>query len=322
MTAVTAVRGQATEDAPTLRRVEIVRPALSGHGWALPARIGDWTWDATSAVCGVDVLGARTDDDQPTYLSFFYYRICGSRSFHLRSPQFGDQLHVGSRVLGMGAQSVLTLHRLHLRAGDSTAPPDSVVPQLPPDAPAEQPPGQLLVVNVNRWVARSRAGDNGSLVSAAPAGFQTHLLEQVPRQSSPKALTHRAQTQGTFRSTPADEVGSVLLDYEVDPSRDLNAAGLLYFAAYFGIVDGALYRAWRRWGRGTAQFLDRVVVDQQIGYFGNADAETRLAVTVRHLVDPARPHLESFDVVLREQETQRLLAVCTLWALRAATADR
>src|SRR5437588_4159289 len=93
-------------------RTEVVRPAMCGHNALFVGQIGDWTWDAVSALCGTDVLRARNRAGTPTYLSFYYYRIRGSRRFHLRTPTFGDTLHVASRLFDFGSEAVLTLHRI------------------------------------------------------------------------------------------------------------------------------------------------------------------------------------------------------------------
>nr|WP_257032536.1 LnmK family bifunctional acyltransferase/decarboxylase [Streptomyces sp. 1331.2] len=98
----------------------------------------------------------------------------------------------------------------------------------------------------------------------------------------------------------------------MDPSRDLNGAGLLYFASYFSIVDRALLLAWRGLGRDDRSFLDRVVVDQQLCYLGNADAGSPLILTVRQWLRAGDAGSEAFDVVLRDKGTGRLLAVCSL----------
>ena len=66
----------------------------------------------------------------------------------------------------------------------------------------------------------------------------------------------------------------------MDASRDLNGAGLLYFASYFSIVDWAVLRMWRHLGRPAQAFLRRRVLDRQLCFVANADAEDILDVEV------------------------------------------
>ena len=298
-------------DRATVSRTEVVRPSMCGHNSLFAGQIGDWTWDAVSALCGIDVLHARDASGAPTYLSFYYYRIRGSRRFHLRTPAFGDRLRVTSTVFGFGSESVLTLHRITPARSGGTTPVDPDEFYRFGDADC------LYVENFNRWVARSRDDSNENLVRSAPPGFRYEHLPVLPARYSPRDAYHRARTALSFVDTDryradGDELRA---EYHVDPSRDLNGARLLYFASYFSIVDWALLRLWRRLGRDDRSFLDRVVVDQQLCYLGNADAGTVLTASVRRWrateVADGYPD-EAVDVVLRDRNAGRVLAVCTL----------
>ncbi|MEV6118584.1 LnmK family bifunctional acyltransferase/decarboxylase [Streptomyces sp. NPDC052109] len=289
----------------TLRRTVRVRPGMCGHNSLFAGQIGDWTWDAVAEVCGTDVLRARDASGAPTYLSFYYYRVRGSRRFHLRSPAFGDELHVTTRLFGFGSESVLTLHRI---SGDPRA---AAAPLEPEDFYAFGDPDSLYVENFNRWVARGTQGTNASLVRSSPPDFTHEHLPTLPEKFSPRHAYGRARTELTFLDHGTGRPGAELVvDYDVDPSRDLNGAGLLYFASYFSIVDWALLRLWRRLGRDDRSFLDRVAVDQQLCYLGNADAGRPLTVTLRHWPGPDGE--EAVDVVLRDRDGGRVLAVCSL----------
>jgi hypothetical protein len=57
------------------------------------------------------------------------------------------------------------------------------------------------------------------------------------------------------------------------------------------------------------------VVDQQLCYLGNADADCVIAIDVRHRAGVTGQQSEVVDVVLRDSRTDRLLAVCTLHLL-------
>jgi len=310
-------------DPCVLTRTEVVRPAMCGPNALFVGQIGDWTWDAVSALCGTDVLCARDPSGAPTYLSFYYYRIRGSRRFHRHTPSFGDRLHITTRLFGFGSESVLTLHRI----ARSTRAQDHDPPARPVLEPAEfyafGDQDCLYVENFNRWVSRSDARTNQDLVRSSPLGFRHAHLPTLPAVYSPRLVCQLARSRLTFIAEESGEYGRVgeplHAGYEVDPSRDLNGAGLLYFASYFSIVDWALLRLWRHLGRDDRSFLDRVVVDQQLCYLGNADAGSRIEVTMRRWLPCAgdagdRPG-EAIDVVLRERGCDRLLAVCTLHLL-------
>lgn len=307
-----------------LYRTELVRPGMCGHNSLFVGQIGDWTWDAVAAVCDTDVLGARSPEGAPTYLSFYYYRVRGSRRFHLRTPGFGDRLQIASRVFGFGSESVLTLHRITRTPAGGT--PGAAAPTAavePDEFYAFGDDGALYVENFNRWVTRSKADSNEQLLRSSPPGFRHEHLPLLPEAYSPRLACHTARTQGTF--TPDKPAGSVPLgaelrvEYAVEPSRDLNGAGLLYFASYFSIVDWALLRHWRALGRPDAAFLDRIVLDQRLCYLGNANHDAVLSAGVRAWHRPGDPSgTELLDVVLDDARTGRALAVCTLTTTQEA----
>jgi probable biosynthetic protein (TIGR04098 family) len=310
-------------DETSVSRTEVVHPGMCGHNSLLIGQIGDWTWDAVSALCGTDVLRARSPSGEPAYLSFYYYRVRGSRGFHLRTPTFGDRLDVTSQLFGFGSESVLTLHRIALTPAAEAHRDPPVTGGFGASEFYEFADEDCLYVeNFNRWITRPHEGSNRYLVPASPPDFRHDHLPLLPERYSPRHACHRARARLTFLDEPHGDrftpAGPLLhAEYAVDPSRDLNGVGLLYFAAYFSIVDWALLRLWRHLGRSDQSFLDRVVVDQQLCYLGNADAGCVVAATVQHRRVVGDDTIEVVDVVLRDRDLDRLLAVCTLQVLRA-----
>jgi probable biosynthetic protein (TIGR04098 family) len=309
-------------DDTSVSRTEVVGSSMCGHNSLLVGQIGDWTWDAVSALCGTDVLRARSPAEAPAYLSFYYYRIRGSPRFHLRTPTFGDRLDVTSQLFDFGSESVLTLHRIARTPAAEANRGAPVAGGFGADEFYEFADESCLYVeNFNRWITRPDERSNRHLVPASPPDFRHDHLPLLPERYSPRHACHRARARLTFLDDPFGDrfvaAGPLLrAEYAVDPSRDLNGVGLLYFAAYFSIVDWAMLRLWRHLGRSDRSFLDRVVVDQQLCYLGNADADCVVSATIqrRHVVgDDTR---EIVDVVLRDRDVDRLLAVCTLQLLR------
>ncbi|MFE3828681.1 LnmK family bifunctional acyltransferase/decarboxylase [Streptomyces sp. NPDC059092] len=308
-------------DPSSLRREVLVSPAMCGGGSLVFGQIGDWTWDAVAAACGTNVHAARAADGRPAYLSFYYYRVRGGRTLHPHGLTFGDELRVDSRVFQYGGQSAVTLHRL--------APAGLDVPDGPLDAAEfyERPRADCLYAeNYNRWIARSRPGSNEGLALTAPPDFTHRHLPRLPNAHSPRSLVGRAREAGTFHSAPppgfAPAAPGPTCRYELDVVRDLNGAGLMYFAAYFAIFDTALLRLWRSLGRGDAAFVGRRVVDQRIGFFGNADPGAVFHIEVRRWRGVRRPGAEIADMALRDAGSGRLLAVAsTETCLDDAAAD-
>ncbi|WP_409471666.1 LnmK family bifunctional acyltransferase/decarboxylase [Streptomyces sp. HC307] len=286
----------------------VVAPGMCSGGSLLFGRIGDWTWDTVADACRMKVHSARTPDGDPAYLSFYYFRVRGGRTIHPHGLTFGDELRVSSRAFQLGSRSVMTLHRL--------APADLELDDVPLD-PVEvyerRHPDCLYAENFNRWIARTSASSNKSLAQVCPADFAYADLPRLPNKYSPRALVGRARTADSFH--PAGPPGFVEADppftveYTLDVVRDLNGAGLMYFASYFSIFDTALLRLWRSLGRTDEQFLRRKVTDQEIGYFGNADPGAVFTIAVRRWRSTKRPGTEIADMAMHEADTGRLIAV-------------
>ncbi|MEO6084810.1 MAG: LnmK family bifunctional acyltransferase/decarboxylase [Umezawaea sp.] len=283
-------------DGGALIRTETATPGMCGPTTLFAGRVGDWTWDAVSESCGINAYRACNEQGAPTYLSFYYFRIRSTRQLHPAGITFGDRLRVTSRVFGAGSESVLTVHRVQRDTGEAS---DGIV-----------------VENFNRWITRTEQHSNHNLVRSSPVGFRHAHLPPPPPEYSPRLACANARTQGSFLAEPPVGRRRVLrkfvVDYHVDASRDLNAVGLLYFAAYFAIVDWAVLRLWEHLGRDVRDYLTRVVLDQRICYLGNADGDATIRIELNLWRADEDPRDELVEVVLHDQTNETRLAVCAL----------
>ncbi|MFD7966086.1 LnmK family bifunctional acyltransferase/decarboxylase [Streptomyces zaomyceticus] len=311
MTTLHPAHGALIPDGARASRHVVVAPGMCSGGSLVFGRIGDWTWEVVSESCRINVHAARTADGDPAYLSFYYFHVRGGDVVHPHGLTFGDELRVDSRAFQFGSQSVITLHRL--------APAGLELPDGPLD-PAEvyehPHPDCLYAENFNRWIARTTAGSNRDLARVTPPDFGYQELPLLPNAYSPRSFVGRARATGSFHpeGPPGfEEAGKPLTyDYGLDVVRDLNGAGLMYFASYFAVFDTMLLRLWRSLGRTDEQFLRRKVIDQKIGYFGNADPGTAFEVTVRRWRSTGSPDVEIADMALREAATGQLIAVTAI----------
>ncbi|MFF0380012.1 LnmK family bifunctional acyltransferase/decarboxylase [Actinoplanes missouriensis] len=288
------------------RRVRITT-SMCGGSAAIYAQFGDWTWAAVSELCGVDVYSARTPGGAPAYLSFYHYEVRGDETITPRGLTFGDVVDLTSQCFDLGSESVLTLHRV-ARAGTDPGGPLTAREYL------EDPrPGCLYVLNLNRWITRDRPDSNENLLVSSPVGFAHQHLPRPPASWPVRAAARQARNQGGFVPDPVPGYVPAAppfeFGYDLDPVRDFNGVGLVYFAAYFAIADTALAALWRSLGRTNRQFLHRRVLGQRIAYFGNADTDARLTITVRLLRHEKEAGDEIADIAIREAGTGRLLAV-------------
>ncbi|MFJ5787134.1 LnmK family bifunctional acyltransferase/decarboxylase [Streptomyces hydrogenans] len=311
MTTVHPAPGTPATAADGLSRHVVVAPGMCSGGSLVFGRIGDWTWEAVSESCRMNVHAARTADGDPAYLSFYYFHVRGGDVVHPHGLTFGDELRVDSRTFQFGSQSVITLHRLAPAGLDL---PDG--PLDPAEVYAHPHPDCLYAENFNRWIARTTAGSNQGLAQVTPPGFAYQDLPVLPNAHSPRSLVGRARATGSFHPDGPPgfhEAGRTqTYPYALDVVRDLNGAGLMYFASYFAVFDTMLLRLWRSLGRTDGQFLRRKVLDQKIGYFGNADPGAVFTVTVRRWTRTGAPGTEVADMALRDAATGQLIAVTAI----------
>ncbi|GEM_PF-21983 len=294
-------------DGSSLSRQVVVSPGMCSGGSLVFGAIGDWTWEAVAAACRTNVYAARTAEGQPAYLSFYYYRVRGGKLIHPHGLTFGDELQVNSRVFHFGGQAVLTLHRLApagLNLLDAPLDPVEVYELPHPDC--------MYAENFNRWISRSDPDSNRGLAEIVPPDFAFADLPRLPNEYSPRTLVGRARHAGGFCSPPPEGFTMAgpghTFEYALDAARDINGVGLVYFASYFSIFDTALLRLWRSLGRSDEQFLRRRIVDQKMGYFGNADPGAVFSINVRRWHSETRPETEIADMMLHDSATGQLLA--------------
>ncbi|WP_207946750.1 LnmK family bifunctional acyltransferase/decarboxylase [Actinomadura sp. 7K507] len=242
---------------------------------------------------------------------FYYYRVRGGKAVHPHGLTFGDELRVSSRVFRFGRRSVFSVHRL--------APADLDLADTPLEAAEvyESPhPDCMYAENFNRWIARGRPDSNRGLVEVVPPDFTSAHLPRLPDHHSLRTLVGRARETGGF-CVPAPRGFAVAgpehtFEYALDVVRDINGAGLVYLASFFSIFNTVLLRLWRSLGRSDEEFLRRHVIDQKVGYFGNADPGAVFTITARRWRNADLPDIEIADMTLRDSSTNRLLAATAI----------
>jgi probable biosynthetic protein (TIGR04098 family) len=298
-----------------IARRTLLKPGMCGHNSLLVGQIGDWTWETVGAVSGTNVFSARDASGAPTYLAFYYYHIRASAGFHLGELTFGDSLRVVSSVFDFGSESILTLHRIER---DHVA-SDDLRPIDVEEFFEHQRGDRIYVQNFNRWVARRADDSNEDLRRSSPLNFEHEHLPALPEAYSPRPVYAHARRHGTFLSgeeAAAPAVVSATSEYRVDVTRDVNGVGLMYFAAYFSIVDKGIWGLWQRLGRSRDSFMRRVVLDQKICYLGNANIDATLTQDTTMLrCKVSGKDAEAFNVVIHDRDTRRRLAVATVQLL-------
>jgi probable biosynthetic protein (TIGR04098 family) len=165
-----------------------------------------------------------------------------------------------------------------------------------------------------------------------PQNLDYSRITSLPSQPDARHLCRRARDTGAF--LPPEEGDVALFDdgrtfrYQLDPDRDLNGAGLVYFANFIAFLDLAERRLL---SAGPLPLPDEVLDlrsthRRMIGYYGNARSSDSLAIQVRahaRLVDgrPGERLLDlGFDYTVTRESDARLIVVSSARKVAALAA--
>ncbi len=147
---------------------------------------------------------------------------------------------------------------------------------------------------------------NSVLRVAPPASADFSGLTPLPNDDNPYHLT-RAASEGRGLGV-LDEgwssSGSFEYRYRLDPERDTNGAGLVYFANYAAFMETAERLALESLALPIQpeQLARRSLSHRRIAYYANADVADTIDVRVSVLRDPRSPQSLGFRYAIERQE--------------------
>jgi probable biosynthetic protein (TIGR04098 family) len=115
-----------------------------------------------------------------------------------------------------------------------------------------------------------------------------------------------------------EPVGSFVQRHRIDVDRDTNGAGLVYFANYVSFMDTAERLALAELGPAPPKMPSpRTLRHRRIGYYGNADVDDAITITVSVLHHPAAA--ESIGLRYRIEREADGRTICLSEAIKAAS---
>lgn len=120
------------------------------------------------------------------------------------------------------------------------------------------------------------------LAMAPPANMCFDSIPELPLQPGSLDLCRQARRAGTFfdGGTADFRLGTHQVTYQLDRDRDMNGAGLVYFANFICFLDYAEREVLTRFGTPESLLDARSTYCRRIGYFGNAQPTDRLYITI------------------------------------------
>ncbi|MBI1875773.1 MAG: hypothetical protein HYS05_18050 [Acidobacteria bacterium] len=240
--------------------------------------LGHLRWSHLSAVCGVPSRDVTDTDGHRLYPTFFYIDLQFPEHRHMASYGENDRLKVVSTLERFGASML-----------------DGVIYLLPGDWPDGGPlrfDGLATAVAAGVPAARmsnifvKQFGGAEWLKKSRPANSGFDRIREVAVAPDSYRAVKEAERNGCFECAPDGFVrmtpGSVSLDYDLVADRDLNGAGLVYFANYPLFLDICERRALKgcRFGLSDELLDRRSLVRRRSAYLNNASSRDTLSVEV------------------------------------------
>lgn len=243
--------------------------------------VGSLQWSEIARHAGMRLRDLRSEEGRPVYASFYY--VC--ESFSLDHPisahRIDDLLTFFSGVRLWGGTAIDGWHAVCPEGAGS--PPG--VPADPRRPPRRRGPAWVRMSNV---FVKMRSGPQ-DLEVALPRNLAADrfprggdCLETYRLVKEVRAAERFPRPAGAgFRELGT---GSFVHRVEINPDRDINGVGLVYFANYVTFLDAAERALLRRVlpeERREWRIDRRALVEREIAYYGNASATDRLDVSVR-----------------------------------------
>jgi probable biosynthetic protein (TIGR04098 family) len=250
-------------------------------------RLGDIRWKHMSALCGIPSKLIDDEDGQRLYPTFFYAEIAFPDSRPMSSFGENDGVTIASTLQRFGASMLDGISYLRpIGGGDSAPLPGTLAESVSQGTPAVRL-SNIFVKQFGgaEWLKKSRP--------------RSSAFERIPETLTPPdsyALVKEAERAGSFTHPRMDEYvpmtdGPIRREYRLVPDRDLNGAGLVYFANYPVFLD-ICERDTLREARLTLvdELLDRrTLLRRRSAYLNNASSRDALHVEVEPWVRKLAP---------------------------------
>jgi probable biosynthetic protein (TIGR04098 family) len=245
---------------------------------ALLMYAGHFQWTSIAQALGRPMSELKTPDGLPIYATYYYV----------------DEQFPPSRPINYFKPDMTLRFINRLRHFKGIAIDGDIVFDLPGKLPeaTEEAVRDLSALRGKSPTLRmcnvfiSPFGGTDALKITAPQEVSFDALEVLPPEEHAYTLSRSASVQCTFGLLPhgpsIDRSGPAIFHYPVNPDRDTNGAGLVYFANYICFLDMAERRALAensmRWFSEQA-ILHRALRRRQIAYYGNINLDDTLEIT-------------------------------------------
>lgn len=281
--------------------------------------LGHLRWLSFERFAGVPTARVQDSKGRRLYATFYYIDIHYPLAAPANAFRENDRVAVCGDLSAYG-RNILDGYFAIYRAGD----PREKEWGCPDPASAERflEAGIPFVRLSNIFIQQEQGPEKLRIGQPANADFtKIHAIREAPEGHE---RNREAKEQGHFFAPPEGaRVHELAFEHPIDPDRDVNAAGLVYFANFPAFFEVAERRALAALPGGSPKlFVERRgTLHRKVGFFGNARTDDALALRVQCAVapqpvladTPARPYgLLWFTVHCERSSDRNLIAITTV----------
>lgn len=261
----------------------------------LMMQAGHAQWQAIAAAIGQPLSRLRTRDGGEVYAAFYYIETIVPESTPIESFKLDDTIRF----------------RVTLRAFKNLAVEGRLLFNRPGALGADVPAAAASVASATHPYIRfgnifiTPVLGNDQLRVAAPINADFSRIEKLPNEDNPYQFTRDAKNAGRLGIIDDrwPSVGEAFaLDRNLDPDRDTNGAGLVYFANYVTYLEIAAREALASLGLPSKRSLRW----RRIAYFGNADPGHSIRVRVASFTNGDGPLIAQRCTIERRHDGQTI----------------
>lgn len=269
---------------------------------ALLSHVAHIRWVDFGTASGCAATNQRDAEGNFVYASVFYVDISGFPDSGLATWGPDDALETASTLQRFGRTMLDGETRLY---------PDGSLPDPAPDPLPAAP-----TVRMSNVLVRVGAGPH-DLQIAPPANSRVEAIPALGEEPDSYRLIQGARRAGRFWDPPAEAKplwsGPRTVECTINPDRDMNGVGLLYFVSYVAFLDVAERRALEESGAFEPAALDgRSTCRRRIGFYGNALPRDRLCIDVEAFLDARNADRLHLHHRIRRASDDRLIAVSSV----------
>jgi probable biosynthetic protein (TIGR04098 family) len=259
------------------------------------AHLGHLYWTSIARAIGRPLSSLRSPAGEEVYATFYFVETTFPEEAPIDGFRLDDRLDVTLRLRafkGMAVEGDVTFDHAPPRGGGRGVP----IPRV-----------RFASIFI------TPSAGNSALRVVAPVDADFSGLPPLPLAENPHHITKAAEERGTLGLLGPEwepVVGGTLDQRrEIDPDRDSNGAGLVYFANYVVFMNGAERAAMREAGLTESEILTRVVRTRRIAYYGNAGLSGDLVTRVVLLRSSRRARELGFRYAIHRAEDGALICL-------------